>query len=539
MASVSAATITKLHPSVDTSIDWYDSFSTDRSITTVAEVDSGDARGTLRGGGSINISSGELNTVGSPTYFISGPFRNVEFTAYGKVADGFDETPWTAYSGMTMQTRTTNDQIATDSCKAATYDSKLFLQSAELGFVKEFDNPGDILYGEYAKMRNDPIQDTDYKAKFLGMKVVCRDTDDGVLIQTYLDKTEGLNGGTWELYATASDTASDPWPAEGFTSDTGFPCAYPFKSQNTSNYNTPFSFVGSGVALKTDRTEMAWKWASVREIENAKGVAPLVTGDDTTASTAPDKPADDTFIGVGRLVWIGLAVSFGVAALILFVLRAKVPYGTAFASVALGMAVFSSMGLVGSFVAGGDTSGNTAGGVTTGPCQLDSAGDGVFADATVTTATWNTFIYNGCTTEGRTKAWADKAGSWGTCSGSCPMATWKHQNGMKADLAGGTPSFVVAEDSQFYKYDQAAEYYEGGVVNTGRTSVLNATSLLAGTTFANDATDKEALDLCMATCDAATGCGAFRTRAGRCYFYTKLGDTGTPDDGGYNAYIKL
>jgi len=268
-----AETITKLFPSSDSARDWYDNFGPTRTLSSSFEVDPDDPRATMRGGGQIDIGDGILRMVaGAPRYYIAGNFRNIEFTYYLRITEGYDNSGWTSSTGTAVGYRTNHYDINDDPCNAPTYYTKLWLQSGDFGYNKEFYHGGYTIYSNIIPKADTPIPTTNFQDRFIGIKAVCQDTDKGVLLRSYVDTTGGVDGGDWQLYFEKLDEYPNAtWPASGFTNDDGFPCNYNFKINGSQNFNAPFTFNGSHVFLRTDSpNDMQWKWISVREIDNLK-----------------------------------------------------------------------------------------------------------------------------------------------------------------------------------------------------------------------------------------------------------------------------
>jgi len=157
-------------------------------------------------------------------------------------------------------------------------------------------------------------------------------------------------------------------------------------------------------------------------------------------------------------------------------------------------------------------------------CGIDTEGDNVFnthiPEPFISQIGDDGFLYDGCikTEDKGDRLWANKPnGGWGYCNQTCPTARYKYKVG-KNDAFGSTWAFPIPESSQFYKYDQQAQYYESGVVNQGNVAVSDTENYLANKQFTADENDIAILDICKNFCSIDASCNSFRTLNGRCYF---------------------
>lgn len=247
--------------------DWASEWgSYDMILDGAMDVDPFDARATMRGSGSISTSAGSDAAVfrQSPRLYVAQGdgdpgWENVEFTAYGMyVADPLTRP----YSGLTLAARSDHAYYKDDGCAAPTYYAKIYRDTGSVAFIKEYyhDDANESVYA-------DSVQAPLFEGRipfgsWIGMKFVVLTvpgTSD-VLLELYVDLTDGEDGGAWELVHSHVDVpgswlAAEPVPAqcEDLT-DAGETILGP---------RAHCFFRASGY---DDGTEVHWKKGSIRNV---------------------------------------------------------------------------------------------------------------------------------------------------------------------------------------------------------------------------------------------------------------------------------
>lgn len=109
--------------------------------------------------------------------------------------------------------------------------------------------------------------------KWIGFKLVARncDHDTRVLVDVYVDKTNGANGGDWQLVKSIKDIPYDPADAARYYSKELWDDAADFKDKGSAvpaQHGEPITTPDYSVYLRTDgNSEQFYKFFSVREIE--------------------------------------------------------------------------------------------------------------------------------------------------------------------------------------------------------------------------------------------------------------------------------
>jgi len=260
-----ADTPNEVHRSIDTATDWYSDWADTRHLYHTYDMDR-DNRTQLRGNGKVEIGNGVLTMYGSPRIYLYAAvgtlWRNVEVTAYVKATHDGDilDMPTT---NAVISARTNHYLHKDDPCQAHAYYAKINFNKGLFGFQKEFlhDETTTVYSSTRTSKSFGPIVN-----KFIGVKMVVRDDMDDVVLQLYVDHTEGANGGTWKKVYETRD-ASD-WPASQGVTNQGFKCRYNYKpKKGVKDLNAPVLRGGINVFLRSDAVAgLQWKTASIREV---------------------------------------------------------------------------------------------------------------------------------------------------------------------------------------------------------------------------------------------------------------------------------
>ena len=204
-----------------TSTSW-DGNST-RSLTSPFTYDPQDDRNMMKGSGTVTLGNGECRMAGSPRLYTSSspPFgwSNVEFTAYGRwLSDGSTGDPpvstLKSYSGLTLVARTNHGDYA-DGCSNAGYYARVYRSTGQVALQKEyFHDTSGTMYTSPKRVSDIPeLQGGLPDGLEVGIKFVVLTAPPGssssssdVRLEVYLDFTGGLNGGTWSLAHSFTDT---------------------------------------------------------------------------------------------------------------------------------------------------------------------------------------------------------------------------------------------------------------------------------------------------------------------------------------------
>jgi hypothetical protein len=105
------------------------------------------------------------------------------------------------------------------------------------------------------------VENFDYSQRFLGIKSVVRDNPDGrsVNLRVYIDTTEGVNGGDWQLLIDYDDFDLASLIPSG--------CEFSYAPPGILSDRAPVLRPGRVAILRSDNVRrLHWKWVSIREI---------------------------------------------------------------------------------------------------------------------------------------------------------------------------------------------------------------------------------------------------------------------------------
>jgi len=232
---------------------------------------------------------------GSPSEDVPPPagtpkWNNVEVTFYAKTTDAGARL---GYAGLEAVCRT-NHFPDSDDLSTRGYGGRIL-------FDGRIDIEKELSHGKKSNIRSAPVfvwtqadggllsDDSSLEAangnrpvyqfpmnKWIGYKLVARncDNDSAVLVEVYVDRTDGKNGGDWQLAKSVKDIAYDPARPEAYFSKELWHDAGDFKSKGSadpSQHGMPITSPGHSIYLRTDgNTEQFYRFFSIREIEPVK-----------------------------------------------------------------------------------------------------------------------------------------------------------------------------------------------------------------------------------------------------------------------------
>uniref|UniRef100_A0A7S4N5U2 Uncharacterized protein n=1 Tax=Odontella aurita TaxID=265563 RepID=A0A7S4N5U2_9STRA len=186
--------------------DWVDKWDGAQRTPSTFEADPQDSRTVKRGSGEIILGNGECIMKKSPRLYIeSSPtngWENTEFTAYGKY-ESFGSLK--SYSGLTLVARSNHDNYKNDGCSAASYYARVYADSGEASFQKEyFHGSSGTVYSASNRVQLPEFENGLTEGVWIGLKFILYSTpDDDVQLELWMDKN---NDGTWELVHDLLDT---------------------------------------------------------------------------------------------------------------------------------------------------------------------------------------------------------------------------------------------------------------------------------------------------------------------------------------------
>lgn len=203
--------ITKLFPDADTGIKWYSNWDNGVKRTvkskgvTTGNPDPNDPMVDLHslsysaeGNQMIVYGNGQAKLRGKhPRIYVNNrgqdKFKNVEMTCYAKFEKAIVQSE--SYTTFRLATRSNHQDSHKCPCNGKGYASEIFIRQDNLAF-KDARFRKELIHPHYA---NAPwAKQTWEMSKWLGMKFVCfTDKNNNVVNQTYLDFTDGINGGKW------------------------------------------------------------------------------------------------------------------------------------------------------------------------------------------------------------------------------------------------------------------------------------------------------------------------------------------------------
>mmetsp|Transcript_53989 Transcript_53989/g.114685 ORF Transcript_53989/g.114685 Transcript_53989/m.114685 type:complete len:441 (+) Transcript_53989:89-1411(+) len=265
--------------------NWISNWSgAERIITNSFDHDPLDARSVKRGSGKITLGNGIAKFNGSPRLYISKEagvdgWENVEITAYGKYVDQGAE-PFKSYSGLTLVTRSNHDNYGDSPCDAFGYYARIYQESGECAFQKEYAHSTTAGTVYTKTKRVDCFAGGLPLGQWVGMKfkVTTQPGTSNVLLELYVDENDD---GNWLLKHSVTDT-----PGYWFsTSSTTVPSECPQNDGDTVVRPGNVSFLRTDGVDET--TEVHWRDASI--INSLSGDGTTTLSPTKTPTTAPVK----------------------------------------------------------------------------------------------------------------------------------------------------------------------------------------------------------------------------------------------------------
>lgn len=232
----------------DWTSNWQES---ERTLDAAFEMDPLDDRSVMRGSGEIVFGNSLAKFKGSPRLYISNGadrWKDVEIVAYGNYKN---KGSVKSYSGLTLVARSNHDNYKNDGCDAFSYYARIYLETGECAFQKEYFHGSSTVYS--ASKRVDCFVGGLPMNQWVGMKfrVTTVPSTSNVQLELYLDQNDS---GTWELKHEYLDEPGS-WPSTKYV-----PSQCPHDSGDT--------VLGAGNVcfLRTDgssSTEVHWRDASI------------------------------------------------------------------------------------------------------------------------------------------------------------------------------------------------------------------------------------------------------------------------------------
>lgn len=249
--------IRQLRPSRDGGATWSSAHWSRARYEIVRAGDARDPLGLsgLRGRGKLSVEQGELRMQGAePRLYLyptpRDPWRNVEVTLYyQRVADD-----GTGYAGVVIGVRADPEGHGSAPCQAHTYYARLRNDGAT-DFAKELMHPS-----SQSAARVDPAGAFSEGGlpfgAWIGFKlIVVNQPDGGVLLESYVDLTEGEGGGRWQRVDRMVDDGG--WEVPSTCAEHGA----------EGGRSRQIITAGGAVLIRnTGVDEARYRWLSVREI---------------------------------------------------------------------------------------------------------------------------------------------------------------------------------------------------------------------------------------------------------------------------------
>jgi len=180
----------------------------------------------------------------------------VEFTAYGKYVRDINPL---SYSGLTLVARSGHATYASDPCSAAGYYARIYADSGEVAFQKEYyHDTGDIGKVYSNSIRKNFFDGGIPRDTWIGMKFILYTVPgtNSVQLELWLDQTNKTDGGEWILVHQYLDEEGS-WPANKPVPD------------SCSVVTDGKAILGprDSCFLRIDASEVHWKDASIRRID--------------------------------------------------------------------------------------------------------------------------------------------------------------------------------------------------------------------------------------------------------------------------------
>lgn len=211
----------------------------------------------ILGDGRLRMSGGEprfyINPYAGESDAAQHRFTQVEFTGYFRRLSAAGA----AYGGLVVGVRSGpqgHGSAGGDDCDGTTYYSRL-RNDGQWQFEKELKHPATAVVATRALWDGDPLP----QQQWIGLKYVVYTRADGsVRLQSWIDHTQGADGGDWELLGDYTDAGNWLQDADyGAVEAEG--CAY--------DENHIIAPGGGVVFLRNSNGDAEYKWISVREIK--------------------------------------------------------------------------------------------------------------------------------------------------------------------------------------------------------------------------------------------------------------------------------
>jgi len=259
--------IKQLFPSAGSHRDWMAEWQTPRTGFGNTSPD-GTTGASFRGGSSnrFTISGGEMvmdspsDRTNTPRYYIHRANENVELTAYFWVAEADYYGGSSTTKGPTLVVRSNHDQYKQLPCEARGYYMRLVPTERKFRFLKEFYHGSGTAYGppggNWGPSKSAQLPSFPW-SQWVGVKFVVRTKSNGdVLLQTFMDLTDGADGGDWQLKHELLDSAADSEDVHG--------CPH----------GSVFGEGGVAFFRADSMNPIRWKRASLREVGAAGASQP-------------------------------------------------------------------------------------------------------------------------------------------------------------------------------------------------------------------------------------------------------------------------
>jgi hypothetical protein len=272
--------VTMLKPSISGGMSWTSDWSTSRTFGF--GFDPKDPWMEGRGSGTYKAGGGELKISGStPRLYVQDPsnskqWRDLEITTYFKKTNDFGS----AYDGMTAVART-NHLPDSNSCDTRGLASR-FRNDGHIDFEKETAHPSSKTVVNKTQWSGGLPKNV-----WIGYKYLVFDLPNGnVRVESWIDTTDGANGGSWKLLNSFEDNGNN-WGTGGTACKSGINPAMKLtnaSSRSGSETGKPNASVYfRSTSVGTDG--LVLKKASVREID-ADGSFSTATASTTSSGGA-------------------------------------------------------------------------------------------------------------------------------------------------------------------------------------------------------------------------------------------------------------
>jgi hypothetical protein len=282
--------ITMLKPSISGGMSWTSDWSTSRTFGF--GFDPKDPWMEGRGSGTYKAGGGELKLSGStPRLYVQDPndvkqWRDLEITAYFKKVNDFGS----AYDGFTAAART-NHLPDSNSCDTRGLTSR-FRNDGHIDFEKETAHPSSSTVVNKTQWSGGLPKNV-----WIGYKYLVFDLPNGnVRLESWIDTTDGANGGSWKLLNSFEDTGAN-FATGGTACKSGIDPAMKLTSapsragSETGRPNASVYFRSTDVG--TDG--LVLKKASVREIDPNGSFSGATTSSNGATVSLDGTVADDGY----------------------------------------------------------------------------------------------------------------------------------------------------------------------------------------------------------------------------------------------------